>query len=39
MKGGEGEGAHRATSFSLLTGIIVGNSEVLGGKVPPNLSG
>jgi hypothetical protein len=35
MKGGEGEGAHRATFFGLLTGIIGGNSEVLGGKVPP----
>jgi hypothetical protein len=34
MKGREGEGAHRATFFGLLTGIIEGNSEVLGAKVP-----
>jgi hypothetical protein len=34
MKGGEGEGAHRATFFCLLTGIIGGNSEGLRGEFP-----
>jgi hypothetical protein len=38
MKGGEGEGAHRATFFACLQELL-GNSEVLGEKVPPNRSG
>jgi hypothetical protein len=35
MKGGEGEGAHEATFFCLLTGIIGGNSEFWGGGSSP----
>jgi hypothetical protein len=40
MKGGEGRVHTEATFFCLLTGIIGGNSEVLGReKFPPNRSG
>jgi hypothetical protein len=39
MKGGEGQGAHGATSYlHVLTGIIGGILRFLG-EVPPNRSG